>query len=145
LGIQHQPILPAHPQQNGAHERMHKTLKQDAIKRPRATLALQQRAFTRFRQEYNDERPHQFLNGRTPGALYRPSPRVYTGALPALEYPAHFLVKRVTNAGTSDPDHPTRRRSHRHLPLDSERRFASAGLTISVPTGGIGLHDVAAG
>ena len=55
---------------------------------------------TRFRQEYNHERPHQFLRGRTPSALYRPSTRAYTGALPALEYPHHFLVKRVTNAGT---------------------------------------------
>ena len=100
LGIQHQRILPAHPQQNGAHERMHKTLKQGAIRPPRATLAAQQRAFNRFRQEYNDERPHQFLRGRTPGSLYRPSPRAYTGALPTLEYPGHFLVKRVTNAGT---------------------------------------------
>ena len=100
LGIQHQRILPAHPQQNGAHERMHKTLKRGAIRPPRATLAAQQRAFNRFRQEYNDERPHQFLRGRTPSALYRPSPRAYTGTLPALEYPSHCVVKRVTNAGT---------------------------------------------
>ena len=100
LGVQHQRILPAHPQQNGAHERMHKTLKQGAIRPPRATLASQQRAFNRFRQEYNEERPHQFLRGRTPSALYHPSPRAYTGALPVLEYPGHFLVKRVTNAGT---------------------------------------------
>jgi hypothetical protein len=100
LGIHYQRILPAHPQQNGAHERMHKTLKRGAIRPPRATLAAQQRAFTRFRQEYNDERPHQFLGGRPPGALYRPSTRAYTGVLPALEYSRHFLVKRVTNAGT---------------------------------------------
>jgi hypothetical protein len=100
LGIQHQRILPAHPQQNGAHERMHKTLKRGACRPPRATLAAQQRAFNRFRQEYNDERPHQFLRGRTPGALYRPSIRAYTGDLPPLEYPPHLVVKRVTNAGT---------------------------------------------
>jgi putative transposase len=100
LGIQHQRILPAHPQQNGAHERMHKTLKRGAIRPPRATLAAQQRAFQRFRQEYNHERPHQFLHGRPPGALYRPSARAYSGGLPALEYPGHFLAKRVTNAGT---------------------------------------------
>jgi len=100
LGIQHQRILPAHPQQNGAHERMHKTLKRSAIRPPRATLAAQQRAFQRFRQEYNHERPHQFLHGRPPGALYRPSARTYSGGLPALEYPGHFLAKRVTNAGT---------------------------------------------
>ena len=100
LGSQHQRILPAHPQQNGAHERMHKTLKRGAIRPPRATLAAQQRAFNRFRHEYNEERPHQFLRGRPPGALYRPSTRVYTGALPTLEYPSHFIVKRVTHAGT---------------------------------------------
>jgi transposase InsO family protein len=100
LGIQHQRILPAHPQQNGAHERMHKTLKRRAIRPPRAPLAAQQRAFNRFRLEYNEERPHQCLRGRTPGALYRASTRGYAGGLPPLEYPRHFLVKRVTNAGT---------------------------------------------
>ncbi len=100
LGIQHQRILPAHPQQNGAHERMHKTLKRSAIRPPRATLAAQQRAFNHFRREYNEERPHQYLQGRTPGALYRASSRTYTGGLPPLEYPGHYLVKRVTNAGT---------------------------------------------
>jgi len=100
LGIQHQRILPAHPQQNGAHERMHKTLKRGACRPPRAHLRAQQRAFDRFRAEYNDERPHQALDGRTPGSLYRASPRLYTGTLPALAYPRHFVVKRVTNAGT---------------------------------------------
>ena len=53
LGIQHQRILPAHPQQNGAHERMHKTLKREAIRPPRRTRATQQHAFNRFREEYN--------------------------------------------------------------------------------------------
>ena len=80
LGIQHQRILPAHPQQNGAHERMHKTLKAAPVGPPRANLPAQQRAFDPFRTEYNDERPHQILDGRTPGSRYRPSPRPYTGA-----------------------------------------------------------------
>jgi putative transposase len=100
LGIQHQRILPAHPQQNGAHERMHKTLKGEAIRPPRATLAAQQRKFNAFRREYNDERPHKTFAGRTPASLYHASRRPYTGALPPLEYPGHFLVKRITNAGT---------------------------------------------
>jgi len=100
LGIQHQRILPAHPQQNGAHERMHKTLKGEAIRPPRATLALQQRAFHAFRRLYNDERPHAALGGRTPASLYCPSHRAYPRVLPPIEYPGHFLVKRVTNAGT---------------------------------------------
>src|SRR2546422_7698593 len=100
LGIQHQRTRPASPQENGAHERMHKTLKAEAIRPPRATLAPQQRAFNRFRVEYNDERPHQFLEGATPASRYRASPRPYTGTLPPIEYPGHFLVKRITNAGT---------------------------------------------
>jgi transposase InsO family protein len=100
LGIQHQRILPAHPQQNGAHERMHKTLKGEAIRPPRANLALQQRAFNAFRRLYNDERPHQALRGRPPASLFRPSPRVYPDVLPPIEYPGHYIVKRVTNAGT---------------------------------------------
>jgi putative transposase len=100
LGIQHQRILPGQPQQNGAHERMHKTLKGDAIRPPRANLTAQQRAFNRFRGVYNTERPHKFLRGRTPSSLYRPSTRAYTGELPPIQYPGHFLVKRITNAGT---------------------------------------------
>jgi transposase InsO family protein len=100
LGIQHQRILPAHPQQNGAHERMHKTLKAEAIRPPRASLAAQQRAFNSFRTVYNEERPHERLAGRTPASVYRPSPRPYPEKLPPLEYPGHLLVKRVTNAGT---------------------------------------------
>ena len=100
LGIQHQRSRPATPQDNAAHERMHKTLKAGAIRPPRGSLAAQQRAFNIYRTEYNEERPHQYLRGRSPGQLYRPSPRPYPERLPPLEYPGHFLVKRVTNAGT---------------------------------------------
>lgn len=100
LGIQHQRILPAHPQQNGAHERMHKTLKAEAIRPPRGNLSAQQRAFNAFLDIYNDERPHDHLAGHTPGSVYRPSPRPFPDRLPPIEYPGHFLVKRVTNAGT---------------------------------------------
>src|SRR5262249_36971379 len=100
LGIQHQRILPAHPQQNGAHERMHRTLKAEAIRPPRANLLAQQRAFHAFRHVYNNDRPHQALRGHTPAALYRSSEREYTTDAPAIEYPGHYIVKRVTNAGT---------------------------------------------
>jgi transposase InsO family protein len=100
LGIQHQRIRPASPQENGAHERMHRTLKAGACRPPRATRAAQQRAFNRFRTLYHDERPHEFLGGRTPSSRYTASPRPFPDHLPPLEYPGHFLVKRVTNAGT---------------------------------------------
>jgi putative transposase len=100
LGIQHQRILPASPQQNGAHERMHRTLKAATARPPQSRLATQQRAFDRFRRLYNEERPHQFLEGGTPASVYCPSPRPYTGGLPPIAYPGHYIPKRVTNAGT---------------------------------------------
>ena len=100
LGIQHQRIHPASPQENGAHERMHRTLKRGAIRPPRATARAQQRAFDAFQHEYNEERPHSHHGGTPPGAHYTPSSRAYPSALPPLDYPAHFLVKRVTDAGT---------------------------------------------
>jgi transposase InsO family protein len=100
LGIQHQRIHPGCPQQNGAHERMHRTLKAGACRPPKDTGAAQQRAFSRFRNLYNDQRPHDALKGKTPAACYNPSPRPYPNRLPAIEYPGHFLVKHVTRAGT---------------------------------------------
>ena len=100
LGIQHQRIHPASPQENGAHERLHRTLKREAIAPPRANMRAQQRAFDAFRHEYNEERPHSHHGGTPPGAHYTPSPRPYPATLPPLDYPGHFLVKRVTDAGT---------------------------------------------
>ncbi len=100
LGIQHQRIHPASPQENGAHERMHRTLKRGAIRPPRANARAQQRAFNDFRALYNDERPHTLHAGTPPGQHYAASPRAYPTRLPPLEYPGHFLVKRVTDAGT---------------------------------------------
>jgi len=79
---------------------MHRTLKAGACRPPRAHLAAQQRAFNRFRTLYNEERPHDYLGGRTPSSRYVASPRPFPERLPPLEYPGHFLVKRVTNAGT---------------------------------------------
>jgi putative transposase len=100
LGIQHQRIQPGQPQQNGAHERMHKTLKRRAIRPARATHPAQQRAFDRFRREYNDERPHDTLDGQTPSACYRPSLRPYPARLPPQDYPGHYVVKKITTGGT---------------------------------------------
>jgi putative transposase len=100
LGIQHQRIRPARPQENGAHERMHKTLKAGAIRPPRGSLPAQQRACNVFRREYNEERPHESLQGGTPASRSRPSPRPFPERLPPIEYPGHYLVTRVTNAGT---------------------------------------------
>jgi hypothetical protein len=79
---------------------MHKTLKAEAIRPPKGNLAAQQRAFTAFRTEFNSERPHSALGGDPPGSHYVTSARPFPDRLPPLEYPGHFIVKRVTNAGT---------------------------------------------
>ncbi len=100
LGIQHQRIRPASPQENGAHERMHKTLKAEAIRPPRRNARVQQLEFNRFRAEFNYVRPHKALRGAPPATHYRTSRRPFPDRLPPLEYPGHFIVKRVTNAGT---------------------------------------------
>ena len=100
LGIIHQRSRPGCPQDNGAHERMHRTLKRQAIKPVRASCAAQQRNFDAFQREYNTERPHERLNQETPASHYVHSSRTYPERLPALEYPAHFLVKKITTGGT---------------------------------------------
>ena len=100
LGIVHQRITPSSPQENGAHERMHRTLKREAIKPVRHTCTAQQRNFDAFRREYNDDRPHEALGQTPPASHYHSSPRPYPTKLPTPEYPGHFLVKRITTGGT---------------------------------------------
>lgn len=100
LGIELRRSRPGCPQDNGAHERMHRTLKAETARPPAASLRAQQCRFHRFRQEYNEERPHQALQDCTPSQLYRCSPRSYPARLPSAEYPAHFEVRRVRTDGT---------------------------------------------
>jgi len=97
LGVRHERIAPGHPEQNGRHERMHRTLKGDCP--PRASMSAQQRAFDRFRLEYNEERPHKALGQRTPAELYRPSSREYPSRIPEVQYPRDYTVRRVRHAG----------------------------------------------
>lgn len=99
LGIIPERIEPGKPQQNGRHERMHLTLKQCTASPPKATLRAQQRAFRVFQQDYNHRRPHEALGQRTPGELYRPSPRPYPRHIPPITYPAPFIVRRVEKKG----------------------------------------------
>ncbi|MGI9258074.1 MAG: integrase core domain-containing protein [Gammaproteobacteria bacterium] len=95
LGIRPERIQPGRPDQNGRHERMHSTLKSETAKPPRASWRAQQRAFDRFREEYNEIRPHEALGQEVPASHYRPSPRRYPRRLPELEYPEHFQVVRA--------------------------------------------------
>jgi len=100
LGIYPELIEPAHPEQNGRHERMHRTLKAEATRPAAANLQAQQTRFNRFRAEYNDDRPHEALDQETPASVYRASPRRLPRTLPPIEYPAHFEVRRVSrNSG----------------------------------------------
>lgn len=100
LGITHQRITPGSPQENGAHERMHKTLKAKVTKPPAANLNLQQRGFNSFRNTYNNIRPHEALDDETPASRWTPSSRAYPERIPKPEYPAHLEIRRVSNCGT---------------------------------------------
>jgi transposase InsO family protein len=100
LGIRPERIKPGHPEQNGRHERMHRTLKAETAKPPAASRAAQQRAFDRFRQQYNEERPHEALGQKTPASCYQRSPRLYPDRIPEPEYGSHMKVKRVYPDGS---------------------------------------------
>jgi transposase InsO family protein len=96
LGIYPELIEPAHPEQNGRHERMHRTLKAEATRPPSRNLQAQQTRFNAFRREYNTERPHEALNQETPASAYASSRRALPATLPPIEYPGHFEVRRVS-------------------------------------------------
>jgi putative transposase len=98
LGIVPQRIQLGHPEQNGRHERMHRTLK-ETIGAPQADRRAQQRVFDQFRREYNEVRPHQALGMQTPAALYRTSPRQFPARVPEPEYGTAMKVRRVQKHG----------------------------------------------
>ena len=100
LGIRPELIEPGKPQQNGQHERMHRTLKAETTRPPAATLAKQQQVFNRFRSEYNEVRPHEGIEMKTPASLYSGSRRHLPKEVPELVYPAHFETRLVSkNSG----------------------------------------------
>src|SRR5258708_36440302 len=99
LGIVPERIEAGHPEQNGRHERMHRTLKQETADPPAANRRKQQRALDRFRQEYNEVRPHEALGMRTPAEVYEPSARKYPEQVREPEDPANMLVRSVRRQG----------------------------------------------
>jgi transposase InsO family protein len=98
LGITPERIEPGHPEQNGRHERMHRTLGADVA--PQKDLTAQQLAFDRFRSVYNELRPHAALELRPPAQLYRPSRRAMPSKLEDVEYPTGMLVRRLDKNGS---------------------------------------------
>jgi transposase InsO family protein len=98
LGIAIERIKPGHPQQNGRHERMHLTLKQETTRPPSYNFLQQQARFDDFIEGYNQDRPHQALGGKYPGEVYTPSAREYHHP-EVPEYPFHDRAIQVTQCG----------------------------------------------
>ena len=100
LGIYPELIEPGKPQQNGVHERMHRTLKEEATIPPASSLRAQQKKFDQFREEFNQVRPHEAIGMKRPEEIYQASERTMPTRIETYDYPAHFLVRRVSRAGT---------------------------------------------
>lgn len=99
LGIIPERIEPGKPAQNGRHERMHRTLKQDTASPPKRTWKQQQKAFDKFRQEFNLERPHEAIGQQPPETRYEPSQRPYPLLLPEITYPDDMVVRKIHHQG----------------------------------------------
>jgi len=97
LGIVPERIEAGHPEQNGRHERMHRSLKLE-VRRAEDWRA-QQRELDRFRSEFNQVRPHEALGMQTPASVYEPSGRAYPTRIPEVEYPDSMLVRTVKSHG----------------------------------------------
>jgi len=99
-GITPERIRPGKPQENGRHERMHRTLKARTLKPPASTPRSQQKCFDEFRKHFNDERPHEAMEGKPPGRFYGPSPRPFPKRVPTPEYNSEWDVRRVYEKGS---------------------------------------------
>lgn len=100
LGIVLERIQPAHPEQNGRHERMHRTLKRETTRPARSNILQQQESFDAFVLEFNSERPHEALAMKRPAQLYTRSSRSFPERLPDPDYPTHDDVVTVNSAGS---------------------------------------------
>lgn len=97
LGIRPVFIRPGHPEQNGSHERMHKTLGESFAARPTRSFPQQQRLFDTFRLIYNNERPHEGIGLDRPVHHHAASNRAFPSKPPLIEYPSSFEVRGVHN------------------------------------------------
>jgi transposase InsO family protein len=99
LGIRPERIAPGHPEQNGRHERMHRTLKATTTNPPRRNRTMQQKAFNAFIHEYNCERPHEALGQKPPATVYRKSQWHYPNRQPKVIYHPDAVVRKVNSNG----------------------------------------------
>jgi putative transposase len=121
LGIDLERGRPGHPQDNGAHERLHRDISREV----EATGQSDQAALDLWRQSFNYERPHEALGMRCPGEIYLPSERKYEGTPEDLDYP-QMCTRRVCRHGT--------------IKLEGERLF----LSTSLAGWSVGLKPIAA-
>jgi transposase InsO family protein len=99
LGIVPERIKKGCPQENGRHERMHRTLKSDALDPVAKNIREQQKLFDIFRHDYNNYRPHESLNDQTPNDYYKKSDRPYVERPHPPEYKHDYLVRHVRQSG----------------------------------------------
>ena len=99
LGIIPERIKKGCPQENGRHERMHRTLKSDALDEVARNLKEQQKQFDIFQHDFNNDRPHESLNDQTPSDYYKKSNRPYVERLHPPEYGYDHIVRQVRQSG----------------------------------------------
>jgi transposase InsO family protein len=105
LGIAVERIEPGHPEQNGRHERFHRTLKEEATRPSAKNILRQQELFDRFRQGYNESRPHESIQMKYPAEVYSASTRIYPEQLEDMEYPLHDITRKVHPSGEISFEH----------------------------------------
>jgi len=126
LGIRVEFIAPGQPQDNGRHERFHRTLKAATASPPAASKDEQQARFDAFRHDYNHNRPHEALGQQVPARHYRPSPHLMPERVPEPWYDADHAVRRV--------------RANGEIKWQGETVFVS-GTLIGEPVGLLPLDD----
>jgi putative transposase len=99
LGIKPERIVAGHPQENGRHERMHRSLKAATANPPKRNMKEQQKAFDTHQIEFDEEKPHEALGMQTPSSHYKASLRPYPAKLAKIVYPRNYLVRQVRHNG----------------------------------------------
>ena len=100
LGIHQERIQPGHPEQNGRHERMHRSLKAEVLHVIQPNMRRQQRAFDRWRSDFNEIRPHEGLGDRKPAQVYERSERRFSAIEPVVHYPSDYVIRQVRQNGS---------------------------------------------
>ena len=151
LGIALERIRPGHPEENGRHERMHRTLKAETTRPARTNLLQQQERFDDWQQEFNHERPHEALAMKRPAEVFAASPNAMPEQLPELAYPLHDDTLRVSNWGDINiaglgPVRLTRALAGQHVGIreevDGQWLVTFASLDLGYAKGGNRLEPI---